>query len=592
MAIYDRDANAATAVTAFLAQFKIDASGDVTYVSGTDTFHVWWLHRALQKIAWDLAISGDDEINLSKPNPSTSEALGTIITLLDHTTDYSVRYNITDTVAEYLFGGSVEQQNASAQTEGYYGLRVLGSVNLGTTQLQILQNGALLTSHWSTGKNQTDANTLLRILVKGKAAGAEIDNQLVIVKASEYFDTHAIWETTLGLGEAVAAINTGNDPQVTTARATVEAYTGFATAMGTLEGYQQIDVDGAGADNFLGAASYNALTGNQNKKALYEVVNAALARGTTQTIFGIDGDLWTGRIFDCTVTPGAGSETWVQNESLTWTGGTGVLLAVDDVNDNATTRLILHLSTGVAPTNTQTVSGATAQNAVSGTPTRLTTAANHLGLFTGSNWIGAYGIGYAGSELTFGDSVTSLDGETPTVPQNVTITINVTTGLAGDDPHVFIAQKDPVLTAPDYTVYTLAAQGSGQSTIVVNEAIAADEPQDGWLLVLPTGTTTYKAYHYSSWATSTFTLDGTDHPSGTDEAFTNGDPAFVGIIYDSATGGGTSKSVANTYVYDGDIDIIGWVRHGDPAAPDRPVPISASVGSAGYTTTIVLNDES
>ena len=107
MATYLRGADAATAVTAFLAQFKIATNGDITYVSGTDTFHVWWLHRSLQKIAWDFTITGDDEINLTKPNPSTSEAIGTIITLKDHTTDYSVSYNITDTVAEYLFGGSI-----------------------------------------------------------------------------------------------------------------------------------------------------------------------------------------------------------------------------------------------------------------------------------------------------------------------------------------------------------------------------------------------------------------------------------------------------------------------------------------------------
>ena len=592
MAIYDRDADANTAVTAFLAQFKVAANGDITFVSGTDTFHVWWLHRSLQKIAWDLAISGDDEINLSKPNPSTSEALGTIITLINHTTDFSVRYNIDDTVATYLFGGSVEQRNASDQVVAYYGLRVVGSVNLGTTELQILQNGALVTSHWGTGKNQTDGSTLLRILVKAIDAGVEIDNRLVITKASEWFDSYAFFETTLGLGEAVSAINTGNDPQNTTVRATVEAYTGFAAAMATLEGYQQIDVDGNGADNFLGAASYAALTGNQNKKALYEVVKAALARGTTQTIFGLDGDLWTGRIFDCTVTPGAGVETWVQNEALTWTGGTGILLAVDDVNDNATTRLILHLNTGVAPTDTQTISGATAQNAVSGTPVRLSTSPEHLGLFTGSNWIGAFGIGFAGSELIFGDAVTSLDGQTPTVPQNVTITINVEVGNVGDDPHVFFARKDPVLTAPDYTVYTLAAQGSGQSTITVNEAIASDEPQDGWILVLPTGSTTYKAYHHSSWSGSVFTLDVTDHPTGTDEAFTLNDPAFEAVLYVSATGAGTTKTASNTYVYNADEDFIGWVRHGDPAAPDRPVPIAANVGSGGFTTTIVLDDES
>src|SRR5210317_1698278 len=155
MAVYDRDATPSSAVTAFLSQFAISAAGAITYVSGTDTFHVWWLHRALQKKAWDLATSGDDLINLAKPNPSTSEALGTIITLLDHTTNYSVRYNITDEVAEYLFGGSVEQQNASAQTERYSGLIVLGTVVAGT-QLQIIQNHSVYdgaTPFWGTGIN-------------------------------------------------------------------------------------------------------------------------------------------------------------------------------------------------------------------------------------------------------------------------------------------------------------------------------------------------------------------------------------------------------------------------------------------------------
>ena len=138
MAEYDRNATPASAVAAFIAQFAISATGDVTYVAGSDTFHVWWLHRALQKKVWDFAILGNDNVNLAKPNPSTSEALGTIITLIDHTTNYSVRWNITDEVAEYLYGGSVEQVNGSAQTERYSGLIVLGSVNLGSTVLQVV----------------------------------------------------------------------------------------------------------------------------------------------------------------------------------------------------------------------------------------------------------------------------------------------------------------------------------------------------------------------------------------------------------------------------------------------------------------------
>jgi len=94
MAIYDSDANASTAVTAWLAQFKVASTGAITYVSGADTFHVQWLDRALQKIAYDFAISGDDEINLSFPNPSKAEAQNQIITLYDHTVDFGVNYNV------------------------------------------------------------------------------------------------------------------------------------------------------------------------------------------------------------------------------------------------------------------------------------------------------------------------------------------------------------------------------------------------------------------------------------------------------------------------------------------------------------------
>lgn len=584
MAVYDRDADAATAVTAFLAQFKIAAAGAITFVSGADTFHVYWLHRALQKIVWDFAISGDDELNLTKPNPSTSEALGTIITLLDHTTDYSVNYVIDDTVATYLFGGSVEQNNGD---DGYYGVKVDGSVP-GPTPLKIIQNFVELTSHWGTGKNQTDSKKLLRILIKGRSAGADIDLKIINIKASKWGDTYAVWETTLGLGESSAAIITSSDPQNTTLLATVQAY-GIAKS----EGYQLIDVDGGGNEPFLGAWSHAAL----GKKALAEYVKAILVDGTTDTLYGVDGDLWTGRLYDCVITPGTGA--WVQNEALSWgtgaTAGTGNLVAVNTLTATATVRLVLHLNTGVFPADGIAITGnAAATGTVSGTPATIKTDPNHLGLYTGSNWIGAYGIGIIANELTFGDSVTSLDGVSPVVPQNVTMSVTVETGLAGDDPHVFLAEKDAVLNAPDLTTNTVGAGNTAADPdFVTGSPIASDTPQDGWFLVLDStgGATTYEAYHHSSWAGSTYTLDITDHAGGLTRTYTAADPIFEAILYVSATGGGTSKVASNSYIYSGDKAVIGWVRHGDPANPDKPVPISGTIGSNGLSLTVVLDDE-
>lgn len=585
MAVYLRDADAATAVTAFLAQFKIASSGDITYVSGTDTFHVWWLHRAIQKIAWDFNISGDDELNMTKPNPSTSEAIGTIITLKDWATDYSVSYNITDEVATYLFGGSVEQ-GATGSVTRYSGLIVLGSVN-SATNLQIIQDGALLTSHWGTGKNQIDSSTLLSILVKTHVAGVETDNSVVLVKANTWGDSYAIWQTTLGLGEKVAAINTFSDPQNDTLQATVEAY-----AITKSQGYKLIDVDTLGDKPFIGEWSYGAY----NKKALHEFVKSVLVYGTAETLYGIDGDLWTGRLYDMPV--GSGSGTFVEGETpdtLTWTGGTGSLVGVDDVTGTSTTRLILHLTTGIAPSDTDviTASGGAAAT-LTADPTGITTNPNLLGVFTGTAWIGAYGMGFLAGELGSSDSVTDLDGNVLSPPNNVNIQVTVETGLAGDDPHVFLTQKDGVLSAPDYTTNTVGAgNAASDPDFVVTTAIESDVPQDGWILVLDTtgGGVTYEPYHYSSWTGSTYILDATDHPGGLTTTYTAGDPVFNAILYVSATGGGTTKLASNSLIYSSDIDVVGWVRHGDPATPDKPVSISGTIGTAGLSLTVVLDDE-
>src|SRR5210317_104862 len=590
MAVYDRDATPATAVTAFLAQFAISAAGAITYVSGTDTFHVWWLHRALQKKVWDLTTSGDDLLNLAKPNPSTSEALGTIITLLDHTTDYSVRYNITDEVAESLFGGSVEQQNASSQSERYSGLQVLGTAVAGT-QLQIIQNHAVYTSFWGTGLNQTDANTLLRIVVKTIVAGAEVDQQIVVVKASEFGDQYAVWETTLGLGEKVAAISTVDDPNNNTAIGTVQAYTGYSSVMATAEGYDLNDVDGNGADPFLGTLSYAALTGNQNKDALYEVVKAHLVRGTTDTLFGIDGDLWTSRLYQLTVTPGSGSQVYVQNEVVTWTGnGEGIFLGADDVDEDNTTRILIHINKGVAPVNTDVITGATnsANNTVTAAQ-KLASNANYIGVYTGTNYLAAEGIGFLPSELIFGDTVKALDGETPSVPQNVTLSLTVNCD-ASDDPYAFLAEKDPVLNAPDYNKYSGTTQGVSVSTVIVAETIDADEPQTGYVGVLHTGRTYFTFYEYSSWTGSTFTLVGTTDAI----AITAGDDVFIAFFYEALVGTGATQTLSNSFVFDsGTRDFIGWVRHGDPTIPDKPVAIAYnSVGSNSQSLTVTLDNES
>ena len=60
------------------------------------------------------------------------------------------------------------------------------------TQLQIVQNNAILTSYWGTGLNtDATANILLRIMVKTRAAAADIDGKRIRVFARELGDTYS-----------------------------------------------------------------------------------------------------------------------------------------------------------------------------------------------------------------------------------------------------------------------------------------------------------------------------------------------------------------------------------------------------------------
>lgn len=575
MAVYDYNADASTAVTAFLAQFTVSANGNIRFSSGTDTFHTWWVHRALQKIAWDLTISGDDEINLSKPNPSTSEALGTIITLLDHTTAYSVSYNITDTEAEYFFGGSIEQ-GASGSVTRYSGLNTVGSV-ASATQLQIIQNNALLTSHWSTGKNQTTSQTLIRILIKTIDAGTITDGGRVIVKANEWGDTYAVWRTDLGLGESVAAINTASDPNNDTLQATVDAYIGISNT----EGYQELDIsDGSGLKPYLSQWTYGA----NNKKALYEWVKSLTARDTAATIYGIDGDLFTGGpTFTCDLDTPTGT-VWVQNEVVTWdSAGTipssGIMMGVDDLTASGSTEMWIHILTGVNPVDGDTITGTSATNDVNASVTSLIPSPNHLGVFTGA-WIGDYGVGFATAELTVADSVKPLDNSGPLSPPNnvpLSVTVNGTTNA-----HVILAIKDGATGGIDETQYTVATATNATSSFIISEAIASDTPPSGWILVKEG--TTFEPIEYDSWSGSTFT---TTSPLG--QTYTAAKDVIIPFFYDNVpTDGGNASS---SLIYTSDIDAVGWVRHGDAATPHKPVSIAGTIGSAGLSLAVQLESE-
>lgn len=268
------------------ADWTVSITGDIRWTgAGTATnVTVLEMHRFLQDLADDAVATAStgDYVDISDETPS-DRATDNIITLING-------YNIDDTAAEHIFDGSITQDGGDTV---YSGLVVVGAVVAGT-QLQIVQDNALLTSYWGTGLNEdAAANILLRIMVKTRADGADIDGQRIRVTARELGDTYAEFSATLGVGNSTAAIFTGTDLNNATAAGTIATYDQFNNT----EGYQQIDVTGDGTDedyysqwDIGGGTTPASPTIND----LYEYTKYIQRRGTAETIHGMNGDLFRG----------------------------------------------------------------------------------------------------------------------------------------------------------------------------------------------------------------------------------------------------------------------------------------------------------
>ena len=578
MTIFDNNADPILAIQAFLDQFSISNVGEVRSASGTDTFHVTWLHRALQHKVYDFNGSGDDNLQLSDPNPSTTAAIGQIIRLLDHTpSGFAHRYNIDQAVAERLFGGSVTQVNGNGNQEAWYPLSISGTA-APFVEPQVVQNGVQTTSFWGSGINQTDDTRVARVLIKAVEDGQLIDGGRITVKAHDYLGSFSHPTTTLGLTEAFAFISASSDAFNNTPLTDVQTY-----GIQVSEGYNLLDLDGNGDKPFLGEWSYSPRTSNAE---LYEFVKYILSRDSGQTLYGVDANLWTGRVFEVEVGGGAG--TFVQNEPITWPGGTGNLMGIDNLDGNIGTEFYFHLQTGVAPADGETITGGTSSATTvvgAGGSTSLLTSPNHLGQFVGS-WVAAQGIGFAQPEVTSSDSFTDLDGNLFSPPNFVSINGTVTTVDASDESHVFATLRSG--SSPIYNQHTLSGSAaSGASEVVINGAIPSTTPLSGYIGLLSATGDNFVFYEYLSWEGSTFTLAGT-----LDEGYAAADGLMVAYFYQAPEGVGTVKTLSRTLIYGGTpIDIIGWIRQGDENAPDSVINFSGQIGAGGFTFSESLQRE-
>lgn len=272
--------------------FSINPNGDIRHVSGTTNYLVIDFHRYLGALSDDGEASGDDILDISSDTAS-DRSTDQIITLLGAA-------NIDDNAAEFLYGGSITQDNGNTR---YSGLQVLGSVNSSTTQLMVIQDNDLYqftttpaTPFWgdqSTGGYNGDAaaSVLMRCLIKSRVNGADINNGRIRVQARHWGDSYSFFPVDLGLAESVAAINTAPDPQNTTSQGTVTAYTHVTN----VEGFQTIDLNnGNGPQEYYSKWTFGADTSSDGLKGMWEFTKDLTGNGTAKTIHGQNGELFVG----------------------------------------------------------------------------------------------------------------------------------------------------------------------------------------------------------------------------------------------------------------------------------------------------------
>jgi hypothetical protein len=554
------------------ADFEIQADKDIRYIgaahgaSGAGYYTVLEFHRWLQDLADDANASGDDLLDISKPTPS-DKSFDTIITLVNG-------FNIDDTAAEHLYGGSIIQANGDVI---YDGIQVIAAAG---AHVEIVQNGARITNaFWNTvphgsslkGLNPDPANGIShRFILKVRTAGADIDGRRLLVQTREWGKTYSEFKingTSRGIN--VAALVFGDDLNNTTAEATVS---GWSDVTNLTAGYNTIDVDANGTPE----PYYSRWDrGSRSINQFYERMKWLTRRGSSSTLYGLNGELFRGITHEVAVTtPRSG--TVGEGVACSWSGGTGQVLARD--NGTAATKLWIQLLTGVAPTAGQTITiGGATVTAASGTPsTERPLSFPFCGVSTGSALIGAYGFALEATDLSVNDKLFDLTNTQRTPPNLVTFTV---TGLVSGEDYILVGPGNSGALVENQFTLNGALTGASVTSVVVNESIPGDTPASGTLRIQRANGAfsrhTYSAYNAG---TKTFTISSTNFSTNNAP---NGGSVYISYIDKLADA--TTASFQATYVSDREL----FVRRRDGGAtPTKTFETAATLGVAGGSVAV------
>jgi len=532
-------------------------------------------HRWLQDLADDAVASGDDELDITNTDPSR-RSTDNIITLING-------YTIGDTEAEHLYDGSIIQEDGDDIWDGI--------VNFGNSdvQIQIIQNGAVLSDDWwnynGAGLNaDATAGISHRFMLKVRSGGSDIDGRRLVGMCRRFGYTYS--EFTINgtaRGNNVLALTDSDDLNNNTASGTVSGWTAITN---TTEGYANIDVDNDGSDEYY-YSEWNRDTYTINQ--FYERMKWLSRDGSSETLYGLSGELFRGITHQVALSSGSG--TWTEPEQVSWgsgsTAGTGQLLAVDNTTASSSTKMWIQLLTGVVPNGNTITGGTSGATATAGTVTERTVSTPFCGASTGSAIIGSYGFGIEVADLTSSDKVTSLDNDVVTPPNYVT---NTVAGLVSGEDRVLVApwdgsstdtNGDPAIDKDQLALNT-SLTTDDITSVVVSSSIPSDTPSSGYIRVTDDDGVE-RRLHYSSWSGSTFTIDTTDgNEDFSSVNATAGNDVYIAYIDELASG----STATFTSVQSGSRNLVVIVRDGG-ATPIKQFISSWSQTSSAQTITVI-----
>lgn len=453
------------------------------------------------QIMQDGAVIADDYWNKSEGGTATAGTTATVLedTVPTWTTDEWIGYTIYNTTTNAQ--GIISANTATTITAAMYD-------DDGTTHDWASTNtyliGAALNSDAASGISS-------RFMIRTRTGGVDIDGRSLIGTSRRYGNTYGEFNINqTANGNNVLALSDATDLNNSTTGALIQTYTAFANDNAGFDNSQDVDLDTTAEEYYSRWDITTSLVpAAPTINDLYEWGKWITRQSSDATLYGINGELFRGITLQIPVDTPTGT-TWTEPESLSWTGGTGQLLAVDNVTASSTTKMWIQLLTGVAPTDGLVISGASASNAVNGTATDRVPLLTFpfIGASTGSSIIGGYGIGIEADDLTASDILFDLDNNQITPPNNVTVSIG---GLESGEDYVTVNQRGyrfaydtgvgtgfvvgELLTGvtPDgtYTVAEIVDGGTVASGyIIISEPASGTAPADNTTLTGGTSSTT------------------------------------------------------------------------------------------------------